>query len=53
MGNVYDLGTVNYSAPEVLLEGKISDKSDVYSFGMVLWELLENKVPFAGNKIIN
>ena len=42
------VGTYRWMAPEVL-KGTVSKASDVYSFAMVLYELLENKVPFCDN----
>jgi serine/threonine protein kinase len=37
---------VKWSPPEVLNERKFSKASDVWSFGIVLWEILEKKVPY-------
>lgn len=39
------VGTYRWMAPEVL-KGTVSKASDVYSFGMVLYELVEQKIPF-------
>lgn len=36
----------NYSAPEVLKEGKYSDKSDVYAFGLLVYYIITSEVPF-------
>lgn len=33
-------------APEVLTEETYSEKADVYSFGLILWELVNKKMPF-------
>eukprot|EP00854_Cymbomonas_tetramitiformis_P010699 gene10699-12655_t len=40
------LGTVQWSAPEVLREEGITGKSDVYSFGVFLWELVTLQMPW-------
>ena len=42
------VGTYRWMAPEVL-KGTVSKASDVYSFAMVMYELLEHKVPFCDN----
>eukprot|EP00958_Prasinococcus_capsulatus_P000031 scaffold1_cov402-Prasinococcus_capsulatus_cf.AAC.31 len=41
------VGTVLYSAPEVLRNEGYSPKADVWSFGVVLWETLTRAAPFA------
>ncbi|KAH3756867.1 protein kinase superfamily protein [Pelomyxa schiedti] len=44
-----ELGSVGYTAPEVLLGGEFTPKSDVFSYGMCLWELATQQgVPFQG-----
>jgi hypothetical protein len=43
------VGTLAWMAPELLsLKPKYSVQSDMYGYGMVLWELAEREVPFAG-----
>ena len=37
---------IRWSAPEVLSRKKAIRGADVWSFGVVLWEILEAKVPF-------
>jgi len=37
---------IRWSAPEVLTARKLSRAADVWSFGVVLWEMLEGKMPF-------
>jgi hypothetical protein len=40
-------GTVQWTAPEVLMGRKNTEASDVYSLGMIFWELVTHRVPFA------
>ena len=40
------VGTWRWMAPEVANEDAISKMCDVFSFSMVVWELMEHKVPF-------
>eukprot|EP01119_Soliformovum_irregulare_P024948 TRINITY_DN9083_c0_g1_i1.p1 TRINITY_DN9083_c0_g1~~TRINITY_DN9083_c0_g1_i1.p1 ORF type:complete len:738 (-),score=215.19 TRINITY_DN9083_c0_g1_i1:14-1966(-) len=35
-----DVGTILWSAPEVLKREKYTEKADVYSFGVIFWELV-------------
>lgn len=42
------VGTVQFSAPEVLKQERYSEKIDVFSFGTVLWELYSREVVFQG-----
>ena len=41
-------GTFQYMAPEVLACAPYNKSADVYSFGVLLWELLEEQLPYAG-----
>lgn len=44
------VGTLNYMAPEVLLENKHSSASDMWSFGVILYEAFTSgKFPFPGD----
>jgi len=42
------LGTLQYSAPEILRGEHYTEKADVYSFGIIIWEMLTELVPFEG-----
>ncbi|KAH0788749.1 TKL family protein kinase [Histomonas meleagridis] len=44
---VADVGTPNYTAPEILTRNHYGSKVDVYSYAIVLWEMLMKNVPFA------
>jgi serine/threonine protein kinase len=46
------VGTPHYTAPKVLQHLRYNEKIDVYSYCLVLWELLTQKVPYAGVKDI-
>ena len=43
-------GTPAFMAPELLKDNVFTEKSDVYSYDMVLWELFDGGVPWAGHK---
>lgn len=45
------IGTVFWTAPEVLLGEPHTPKSDSYSFGIVLWELFHRKDPYPGKDL--
>ena len=40
------MGTIQYTSPEVMKGGHVSEKSDVYSFGVVLWEMVGLCMPW-------
>lgn len=42
------LGTISYMAPEAF-EGQVSFKSDIWSAGIILYFLLQGKLPFRGD----
>ena len=43
-----DVGTPNWSAPELLQEAEYDRSIDVYSFGIMMWELVSRKLPWGG-----
>ena len=42
-----NIGTVHWTAPEVLNCSRYKFSADIYSFGMVLYELVTGMVPYA------
>ncbi|EGC34101.1 hypothetical protein DICPUDRAFT_94884 [Dictyostelium purpureum] len=42
------IGTVAWTAPEILRHENYNQKADVYSYGIVLWELLTGEEPYEG-----
>ena len=43
-------GTPAFMAPELLDENTFTEKSDVYSYAIVLWEIYDRGIPWAGLK---
>eukprot|EP00003_Mantamonas_plastica_P011703 TRINITY_DN2150_c0_g2_i3.p1 TRINITY_DN2150_c0_g2~~TRINITY_DN2150_c0_g2_i3.p1 ORF type:complete len:145 (-),score=31.01 TRINITY_DN2150_c0_g2_i3:42-476(-) len=41
-------GTPQWMAPEVLRNENYNESADVYSYGMVLWEMVTEAIPYAG-----
>ena len=42
------IGTLYWTAPEILAKSDFDESADVYSFGVVLYELITGKLPYAG-----
>uniref|UniRef100_A0A6B2L2B0 Protein kinase domain-containing protein n=1 Tax=Arcella intermedia TaxID=1963864 RepID=A0A6B2L2B0_9EUKA len=42
------LGTLQYSAPEILRGEKYTEKADIYSFGIITWEIITEGIPYDG-----
>jgi serine/threonine-protein kinase len=47
------VGSVHYSSPEQIRGGFIDYKTDMYSFGVMLYEMIEGRLPFDGDSAIN
>lgn len=45
------LGTVNYLAPEQILDFKYSTASDIYALGVVFYEMMTGKFAFTGDSL--
>lgn len=41
------VGTLHYTAPEVLVHSRYGPKVDIFSYAIVLWEMLMKKVPYS------
>lgn len=50
---VESLGTVFWSAPEVLSGNPHTEKADCYSFGVILWEMFHRTDPYPGMDLVN
>jgi len=46
-------GTPYWMAPEILRSEKYDNKCDVYSFGLIVWEIVNRKIPFEDLGIID
>jgi serine/threonine protein kinase len=46
------LGSPAYVAPEIFLGRSYDESIDIYAFGIVMWEMLNRKIPY-GDMIIN
>ncbi len=44
------VGTYNYVSPEIYKQQKANFTSDIYSLGLVMYKLLNEKLPFVDNK---
>jgi Protein kinase domain len=42
------IGTLSWSAPEMLWGAKCTEKADIYSYGIVLWEICTGERPIRG-----
>ncbi|KAL0046841.1 hypothetical protein WJX82_011234 [Trebouxia sp. C0006] len=45
---VFTAGTLEYSAPEILLGRFCSEKADIFSYGVILWEVVTHEQPTRG-----
>jgi len=41
-------GTVQWMAPEVLMNEDYAEPADVFSYGIILWEMLTKECPYEG-----
>jgi len=44
--NSYDVGSYYWTAPEILRRQAYYSSCDVYSFALVVWEMINNKIPY-------
>ncbi|DBB03232.1 TPA: hypothetical protein ACH3X3_010633 [Trebouxia sp. C0006] len=47
---VFTAGTLEYSAPEILLGRFCSEKADIFSYGVILWEVVTHEQPTRDNR---
>lgn len=47
-GEMTRVGSVQWTAPEIIDGGIFSHLADVFSFGIVIWELLTGRAPYKG-----
>eukprot|EP00210_Caulerpa_lentillifera_P007774 g7418.t1 len=40
------VGTMQYTSPEQLEFGKLSEKADIYAFGLIMWQIVSGRSPF-------
>jgi len=40
------IGTIAWTAPEILRHEPYDERADIYSFSIVLWELCTRRVPY-------
>lgn len=52
-GTGMSIGTPHYMSPEQARGHKVDRRADLYSLGVVLYEILENKVPYEGQESLS
>ena len=50
---LYNIGTIYYNAPEIILEAKYNEKIDVWSICCNIYEMVTNKILFDIDKLNN
>ena len=47
IGEEIPVGSVDYIAPEYLLDGQADHRSDIFSLGVIIYEMLSGKLPYS------
>jgi len=45
--STYRVGSILWQAPEIMRRERYDSKCDVYSFGIILWEMINNQIPYS------
>jgi len=51
--NSYDVGSYHWMAPEIIRKQKYDSKCDIYSFALVVWEMINNKIPYSEINLVS
>ncbi len=46
-------GTLDYLSPEYIQHGHVSPQADIYSVGVIAYQLLTQRLPFAGSSLLD
>ncbi|KAJ7720643.1 kinase-like protein [Mycena metata] len=52
-GNIQNVGTPYWTAPEIYNGKRMTEKSDIYSMGLTIWELFSGEPPYQVDLLVN